>query len=281
MNAIGLIQPIVVRSISTEVSDSGYTGIIGLHRFEAARQLNWESIPAIVITDEQTIDEIRLIEIDENLVRADLTPTERAMHHRARQEIYEKLHPESKIGATGRARAKADRFAGSANLSERYTAHASRTTGEGERTIQKNIRRGKKLGGDLLRKVTRTSLDSAEELDALIKLPEDQRAELAERATVGEKVSAMVVTERRIPDPNLLKAVNILSRMPPVDAVMEDIAGIAITSPYRDRLADGLADAFDWLKAFFEAYLNLVGREAKEVIGASQDNVREPKCCAD
>jgi hypothetical protein len=51
--------------------------------------------------EEFTADEARLAEIDENLIRADLTPSERAVHHAERKKLYLKLHPETKRGAAG------------------------------------------------------------------------------------------------------------------------------------------------------------------------------------
>jgi hypothetical protein len=42
----------------------------------------------------------QLAEIDENLVRADLSPAENALHIAKRKEIYERIHPETKQGST-------------------------------------------------------------------------------------------------------------------------------------------------------------------------------------
>jgi hypothetical protein len=47
-------------------------------------------------------DQAELAEIDENLIRADLTPAEEAIHIGRRKAIYEKLHPETVHGAVGR-----------------------------------------------------------------------------------------------------------------------------------------------------------------------------------
>jgi hypothetical protein len=51
-------------------------------------------------------DGAELAEIDENLIHIDLTPAERAMHITRRKELYEKLHPETQKGATGKGRPK-------------------------------------------------------------------------------------------------------------------------------------------------------------------------------
>ena len=56
-----------------------HTLVAGLHRLEAARVLGWA-------------------EIDENYVRANLTPLESSKIMLRRKEIYETLHPETKAG---------------------------------------------------------------------------------------------------------------------------------------------------------------------------------------
>jgi len=58
------------------VINQDYTLLAGLHRLEAAKLLGWETIKAEVISGSQLEDE--LIEIDENLIRNDLTVLEQA-----------------------------------------------------------------------------------------------------------------------------------------------------------------------------------------------------------
>jgi ParB/RepB/Spo0J family partition protein len=92
----GLQQSILVRPRD----GGGYWLVAGRHRFEACRQLKHPTIRA----DVRDLDDMAalLVEIDENLVRADLSPAERALHIGRRKKLYEQLHPETKHGAVGR-----------------------------------------------------------------------------------------------------------------------------------------------------------------------------------
>jgi ParB/RepB/Spo0J family partition protein len=101
MRLNGLLQPIVLRTSK----GSGYWLVAGWHRFEAAKLLKWPSIRANIF-EGMKADATELAEIDENLIHIDLTPAERAAHQAKRKEIYERLHPETKKGATGRGRKK-------------------------------------------------------------------------------------------------------------------------------------------------------------------------------
>ncbi len=82
---VGLLNPITV--------DSSYTLIAGLHRLEAAKQLGWAEVECTVCD----IDSIRaeLAEIDENVIRRNLTNTEVSSLLARRKKLYETLHPET------------------------------------------------------------------------------------------------------------------------------------------------------------------------------------------
>jgi ParB family transcriptional regulator, chromosome partitioning protein len=167
--------------------NGAYVLVAGRHRIEACRKLGIERIPANVV-DLNTL-EAELLEIDENLARNELSPAERTAAIVRRKTVYEELHPETKHGAIGgghgNASAKADRFT-------KVTAEA---TGRSERVIQRDAARGETLGQETLARIAYTSLDKGIELDALAKLPVDDRDALVVRAANGEAVSA-VVTER-------------------------------------------------------------------------------------
>ena len=76
--------------------------IAGHHRFEAARNCSHQTIRAEVY-DSLSDDEAELIQIDENLIRANLSDAERILHVARRKQLYEKLHPETKHGGDRRS----------------------------------------------------------------------------------------------------------------------------------------------------------------------------------
>ena len=85
---VGMMNPITV--------DADHNLIAGLHRLEAAKLLGWSEIECNVCE----LDELHaeLAEIDENYIRANLTPLETSQLLFRRKEIYEALHPETKTG---------------------------------------------------------------------------------------------------------------------------------------------------------------------------------------
>jgi ParB/RepB/Spo0J family partition protein len=180
MNARGLGQAILV----TPQGDA-FRLIFGHHRLEGARKLGWTDIRAEV-REGLDADEAELIEIDENLIRADLGDAEQAAHHARRKELYLKLHPETGLGATGRSRAKVCQ---NGEPNERYTRNTAQKTGQSERTVQRAVSRGEKIVN--VAHLARTSLDHGTELDAMAKLSEEEQHKLAARAKAGEKVSAV------------------------------------------------------------------------------------------
>jgi N6-adenosine-specific RNA methylase IME4 len=182
MKERGLLQPIVIRP---------YTGsfmlVAGWHRLAAAKQLKWDAIRAEV-REGLEADAAELAEIDENLVRAELSPAERAMHVGRRKELYEKQHPETKHGgapAAGKGKGKRSRKEAKFASFQESTAKA---TGQSKRKIRLDATRAKNV--NVLAEVAGTSLDKGDELDALAKLPADEQRRLADEAKAGQKVSA-------------------------------------------------------------------------------------------
>ena len=84
---LGLLQPIGIR-------DDG-TLVFGRHRLEACKLLGWDDIEATVVSAEDAL-RTELAEIDENLIRNELSALERAEHLARRKEVYEQLYPLAK-----------------------------------------------------------------------------------------------------------------------------------------------------------------------------------------
>ena len=177
---IGLVNSITVRP-----KKSGFALVAGRHRLEAAKRCGWKSIRCTIV-DGADADKAELIEIDENLVRAALSPAERAAHVARRKALYEKIHPQT---TTGKAPGKAGggKKAKNAKLAS-FVEATAKATGQSKRKVARDATRGKRVA--VLSEIVGTSLDKGAELDAIAKLSEPEQRELAERAMAGEEVTA-------------------------------------------------------------------------------------------
>jgi ParB-like chromosome segregation protein Spo0J len=132
--------------------------IAGRHRFEAAKSLGWKTIKAELI--DGSARERRLMEIDENLARVDLSSAECAAHQWERKRLYEEKRPETKHGGApgaGRGKGKKPLQSGHGDPSaERYSADAAKKKGKSESTVRREAARGAaipdvaKLAGTLI-----------------------------------------------------------------------------------------------------------------------------------
>jgi ParB family chromosome partitioning protein len=99
----GLRQPIEIRP----VKNGRFSVVSGGHRFHAvAVILKRPTISAFVKNLNET--EARIAEIDENLVRHELNPLDRAVFLAERKALHEKLHPTAKRGGDRRSAAVRD-----------------------------------------------------------------------------------------------------------------------------------------------------------------------------
>lgn len=78
----GLLNPITTRR--TSLGSPPYL-VSGAHRLEACKRLGWDEIPCIVFEFDDAQGE--LAEIDENLIRNNLTPAEEAIAIARRKEL--------------------------------------------------------------------------------------------------------------------------------------------------------------------------------------------------
>ena len=129
----------VLQSISVRRRGAGYELVAGLHRLEAARKCGHQTIRAEVY-DDLGDDEAKLLQIDENLCRAELSPAERAAHLVERKRLCETLHPETGHGGDRRS-AEARSNSHSENL-KAFVEDTAAKTGKGRSTIAREAKRG-------------------------------------------------------------------------------------------------------------------------------------------
>lgn len=189
---IGLRQPISVRPLG-----DGYEIRGGGHRVAAFRELGYSTIPAFVCDDDDLHAE--LAEIDENLVRNELSPAVRSIVTARRKAIYEALHPETAAGGDRRSSRQPGDLkpddGGKPAKPERFSRATAEAIGASERTVQRDASRGEALGPDVLSRVAGTALDSGEQIDALIKLTPERRSQLIARAESGEPANAVAAVK--------------------------------------------------------------------------------------
>lgn len=215
---VGLLNPISVYARA----DSTMILATGAHRLLAARELGWDSIPAVVFCGSDVDRE--LAEIDENLCRQELGPAERALHESRRKQLWlakrameaaqqgsdTKTVPDADADEMGgticatHPTVRQDETTSSDATGRRRTpqqqpgfaASTAAITREAKFAINRNVRRGDELGAVLL-DIAGTSLDKGVELDALLKLEAAERMELTARAKAGERVSAKMALETK------------------------------------------------------------------------------------
>ena len=186
---VGLIQPVTVRPtvVIHGTTEPGFQIVAGHHRVAACRALGWSEIDALVIDDTSHLQS-ELMEIDENLCRAELTASQRTGYTKRRKQIWEALHPvEIQVGKDC---PPVIGYASPPPQTKGFAASTAEATGMTKRSINQHVARVDALGDEALTKVAHTSLDSGVELDALAKMPAPERAVLIERAAAGEQVSA-------------------------------------------------------------------------------------------
>lgn len=166
---IGLINPIRVR----EVGDQ-WEVVAGAHRLAAHKQLGLADIRGVVVNDDDLHAELAMI--DENLCRAELSPSDRAQHTARRKAIYLELHPETAQHVAG---GKARQETASDNLS--FAAATAAATGRDERSVQRDAERGEKVYSGAFALIKGTPLDTGAFLDKLKKLPPSEQMVVVKR----------------------------------------------------------------------------------------------------
>ena len=176
---------IIIREDEEDDKPDRYILIAGAHRLAAATQIDWIEIEAELtyVSD----DEARIIEIDENLIRRELSALDRAVFLLERKTVWERLHPET---AHGKARKSRGNKVANVATFQRFSKEAAERTGLSERTIRRASMLSEKLSleaRDLLR-LSRIA-DNQSQLFALSKMDVDAQLAIARVIALGHASS--------------------------------------------------------------------------------------------
>jgi hypothetical protein len=183
INEIGLLQPVTVTS--------DFKLIAGLHRITACKLLGWKDIEVNVVDyDSNLLSE--LAEIDENLIRNELTVLDKSIQTNRRKEIYEILHPETKHGGDRKSSCQVGNLI--INKTDSFVEQTAKATNESTRKVARNSQRGKVLKPlENLIKGSRFE-DNGKEIDELVKIANDKKGEGIE---VAKQVSLIAIENKK------------------------------------------------------------------------------------
>lgn len=151
---VGLLQPIVISKENVLIA--------GNHRLQAFKELGYDKIPVVI----KDVDQMKaeMMEIDENLIRYQLSPLEVSKQLKQRKEIYEILHPNSTLEViTMENLSKRNNFAPKENIisSEKsFTQDVAEKTGQSQRTIQQSLQIANNLTDEAVDRIKGTKLEN-------------------------------------------------------------------------------------------------------------------------
>lgn len=174
---VGLINPIRVRS----VGDGQWEVIAGAHRLSACKSLGLAEITAIEVTDDDLHAELAMI--DENLCRAELSPSDRARQTARRKAIYLELHPETAVGVSQAAGMNAAQERGGQVVHDvdRFDVATAKITGTDARSVRRDAERGEKIFEPVFDRIRGTKLDNGAFLDRIKNLSPSEQMTAVER----------------------------------------------------------------------------------------------------
>lgn len=164
--------------------------IAGAHRLAALRQAGIETARATIFDGSKI--ECELLEIDENLMRRELSALDRAVFLAKRKKLYEELHPET---AKPGARAIADKNVRNVGLAT-FAKETAEKVGLSDRHIRRALKRARIEPELRARLATTRWADHGATLDALARAEPARRRALVEALTRAESPAASLAAAR-------------------------------------------------------------------------------------
>ncbi|WP_099205625.1 ParB/RepB/Spo0J family partition protein [Scatolibacter rhodanostii] len=241
MKEVGLINPITVTA--------DHTLIAGAHRLEACKLLNWSEIECNVVE----LDGLKaeLAEIDENLIRHNLSHLDEGEQLLRKKEIYEMLYPETKKGvaqAIGMNRAVGNNVSEDSSVTSKksFVDDSAEKMNLTPRRVQQKIQ----IARDLTPEVKEIVKENGIGLDPSLKL-----ARIKEPEKQKEAAKRMVKKPTEPPKPKNEKAVlkEVVSHLKS-EKTQISMSGSLFLQEYNAFAKDTIR-SFEWYKQ--EMYTNL------------------------
>ncbi len=167
---LGLLEPILVTQNGDE-----YTLLAGLHRLEAAKSLGWQTIEAVEFEGDPIA--IELAEIDENLMRNDLTILEQGEHLARRQEL---------MGFKRGGDRRSDEFSNHHYEGLKSTLEIANEVGLSKPTAERRMQVARNIIPEVKDAIRNTDIaDSTTQLLELARLAPEKQVEVARVITGG------------------------------------------------------------------------------------------------
>jgi ParB family chromosome partitioning protein len=163
--------------------------IAGAHRLAALRQAGIATARATIFRGSAA--EARLLEIDENLMRRELSALDRAVFLAERKRVYEELHPETRQGENRRT----DKFVRTVGVTS-FAKETAEKLGLSDRHIRRAIKRSRIEPELRARLATTRWADHGATLDALARAEPATRRRLVEALTRAEAPAASLAAAR-------------------------------------------------------------------------------------
>ena len=213
MEQRGQIYPIQV----TTIEPGRFRLVNGAHRVAAARKLGWTHIEAFLV-DGLEEEEVRLLEIDENLCRAELNAIDKAHFFAKRKEIYLRLYPETRNGGDRKSLEYRNNIRwpnrptdpGSPNLlasrPRPYAEDTAASTPWSPRVIRRYTRIGERLDPDLREALSATPIGRrTKDLETIADMKSDKQQDLLQRLQITQQppqsLSALMADPHRPSSP--------------------------------------------------------------------------------
>lgn len=173
IEAVGLINPIRVRP-----RGDGYEVVAGSHRLQAIELLGWREVMCLLVEDDDLRAELAMI--DENLCRAELSPSERATQTARRKAIYLEMHPETANGSNQHTRV-------GQVVQPNFAEATAILTGTDARTVRRDAERGEKIFDKAMDLIRGTPLDTGSYLDRIKNLTPAEQMHAVKRDLAWER----------------------------------------------------------------------------------------------